>query len=59
MAILGMFLRAVVAFGAIYLITAFVSWDLNAGNWETADRFVVGLFGGWAAIMAAILPTIE
>jgi hypothetical protein len=59
MAILGMFLRAVVAFGAIYLLGAFAAWDLNAGNWETADRFVVALFGGLAAIMAAILPTIK
>lgn len=30
---------------AVYLLGAFVAWDLNAGNWHWDGRLMVGLCG--------------
>jgi hypothetical protein len=38
-------LSAVAAFGVIYLLCAFVAWNLNPGDWNTQARFFCALFG--------------
>lgn len=34
---------------AVYLVGAFIMWDLNAGNWDIGARFFVGVFGVFGA----------
>jgi hypothetical protein len=43
----------------VYLLIAFVQWDLNAGNWSMDARFcaamLMAVFGYGAAVTAAQL----
>ena len=36
-----------------YGIGAFVVWDFNAGNWPHEGRFMIGVFGTFAAAFFA------
>lgn len=39
-------LLGIATFALFYLMVAFILWDLNAGNWEERDRFLVVGIGG-------------
>lgn len=41
---------------AVYLFASFIHWDIDAGNWSAADRFlsvfIGGVIGGWISFLA-------
>lgn len=47
------FLAALAGFGVVYLLGAFVSWDLNAGSWSEFTRVMVALLGLGVSMIAA------
>jgi hypothetical protein len=44
---------AALAFALVYLIFAFILWDLNAANWVIGSRVFAVMFGSAAAFFAA------
>lgn len=41
-------------FALIYLMMSFIIWDLNAGNWSTANRYLVACIGSLVSIFVAV-----
>jgi len=39
----------------IYLLFAFVTWDMNAGNWEIGARIMYTMFGTICSAVASIM----
>ncbi len=39
---------ALLGITGVYLMAAFIAWDLNAGNWAGPDRALVALFSLFA-----------
>ena len=42
-----------IIFGMVYLLGAFICWELNPGNWDTVARIMVGFLGFFAAAWTA------
>lgn len=42
---------------AVYLLTSFIVWDVNAGNWSDDARFFAVLFSVVPGIGAAVISS--
>ena len=45
-----------IGFIGMYLLGAFIAWDINAGNWNDAGRYMIGCLG---CIIGAVLVISE
>jgi hypothetical protein len=39
----------------IYLLGAFMTWDINAGNWEVGARVMYAMLGTICSVVASIV----
>ena len=39
----------------IYLLLAFITWDMNAGNWELGARLMYAMLGTICSVIASIV----
>ena len=53
--------KAVVAYligcAMVFFFGAFVSWELNPGQWEPSGRFMVGMMGPAVGLIAALFAS--
>ena len=53
-------LSCVVATTVIYGVGAFITWNINPGDWSTSDRFIASIcwiIGCYFAMFAAVVLT--
>ncbi len=49
---------ALMGFGLIYLLTAFIAWDMYPGNWSESARATAAILGSMAALGGMMLAAL-